>query len=72
MDVEAQGRFYNAFLRDAACLGVARVLLWHMVDDGTEMRTGLVYLSGRPKSSYDRVVPVMRQAVGWDRDCSTG
>jgi hypothetical protein len=61
MGVEAQGRFYVAFLRAAACLGVARVLLWHMVDDGTEMRTGLVYVSGRPKVSYGRVVPFMKQ-----------
>jgi hypothetical protein len=72
MSAEAQGRFYIGFVRAAACLGVARVLLWHMVDDGTEMRTGLVYLSGRPKTSYSRVVPVLKQVSAQDMVCSTG
>lgn len=71
MSVAAQGRFYVNFLRAAACLGVARVLLWHMVDDGTEMRTGLMYLSGREKPSYDRVVPVMQQITDQQLVCST-
>jgi hypothetical protein len=60
MSIRAQGQFYVSFLRAAACLGVARVLLWHRADDGTEMRTGLVYLSGHPKPSYDSVVPLMK------------
>ncbi len=70
MSVEAQGQFYVAFLRAAACLGVARVLLWHMVDDGTEMRTGLVYVSGRPKVSYGRVVPFIKQVSTQKIVCS--
>jgi hypothetical protein len=70
MSVDAQGRFYVNFLRSAACLGVARVLLWHMVDDGTEMRTGLLYLSGRPKTSYSRVVPVLQQVTDQQLVCS--
>jgi hypothetical protein len=72
MSVEAQGQFYVRFLRAAACLGVARVLLWHIVDDGTEMRTGLLYLSGRPKTSYGRVVPVLKQVSDRETVCPAG
>ena len=71
MSPEQQADFYNYFLKQAACLGIARVLLWHMVDDGTPQRTGLLYVDETKKPSFDKVTPTLQTITDERLACST-